>query len=147
MDMLFKEKERYQYELKLEKERRTSRAKPAPRAKAAQSTDSANTDSPPADTQPPLARADTQVVQEAAIQIASEIMDEPPSVGSGTPNYWSICFQGGTFERIQERASGDFSLTTQTKYIAQLPALPERIVDERLPRPAYVLLVSIFHVC
>ena len=73
--------------------------------------------------------------------------DEPPSVGSRTPNYWSICFQGGTFERIQERASGDFSLTKQTKYIAQLPALSERIVDERLPRLAYVLLVSIFHAC
>ena len=121
MDMIFKEKERYQYE--------------------------PLDNSPPADTQPPLARADTQVVQEAAIQIASEVMDEPPSVGSRTPNYWSICFQGGTFERIQERASGDFSLTKQTKYIAQLPALPERIVDERLPRPAHVLLVSLFHVC
>ena len=145
--MIFQEKERHQYELKLEKERRTSRAKPTPRAKATGSVDSTNTDSPPADTQHPLARADTQVVQEAAIQIVSEVMDEPPSVGSRTPNYWSICFQGGTFERIQERASGDFSLTKQTKYIAQLSALPERIVDERLPRLAYVLLVSIFHVC
>ena len=91
--MIFKEKERYQYELKMDKERRKSRAKPAPRAKATGSADSTNTDSPPADTQPPFARADTQVVQEAAIQIASEIMDEPPSVGSRTPNYWSICFQ------------------------------------------------------
>ena len=66
MDMIFKEKERYQYELKVEMERRKTRAKPAPRAKAASSADSNNTDSPPADTQPPLARADTQVVQEAA---------------------------------------------------------------------------------
>ena len=131
--MIFKEKERYQYELKVEKERRKTRAKPAPRAKAASSADSNNTDSPPADTQPQFARADTQVVQEAAQQIAAEVLDEPPSVGSRTPNYWSICFQGGTFERIQERASGDFSVTKQTKYIAQLPSLPERIVDERLP--------------
>ena len=137
MDMIFKEKERYQYELKVEKERRRTRAKPAPRAKAASSADSNNTDSPPADTQPQFARADTQVVQEAAQQIAAEVLDEPPSVGSRTPNYWSICFQGGTFERIQERASGDFSVTKQTKYIAQLPSLPERICDERLPRLAY----------
>ena len=112
MDMIFKEKERYQYELKVEKERRKTRAKPAPspRAKAASSADSNNTGSPPADTQPQFARADTQVVQEAAQQIAAEVLDEPPSVGSRTPNYWSICFQGGTFERIQERASGDLSL-------------------------------------
>ena len=137
MDMIFKEKERYQYELKVDKERRKSRAKPAPRAKAAGSADSTNTDSPPADTQPPLGRADTQVVQEAAQQIAAEILDEPPSVGSRSPNYWSICFEGGTFERIQERASGDFSITKQTKYIAQLPALPERICDERLSRLTY----------
>ena len=146
MDLIFKEKERYQYELKLEKERRKSRAKPTARAKAAGSADSTNTDSPPADTQPALARADTQVVQEAAIQIAAEVMDEPPSVGSRTPNYWSICFQGGTFERIQERASGDFSLAKQTKYIAQLPALSERLVDERLsvlnPRERAVALES-----
>ena len=60
--------------------------------------------------------------------------DELPAQGTRQVDIWSVCFQGGTFERIQERASGDFSLTKQTKYIAQLPALPERIVDERLPR-------------
>ena len=40
---------------------------------------------------------------------------------------WSVAFQGGTFERLQQRCSGDFSLAQQSKYIATLPGLPERV--------------------
>ena len=44
----------------------------------------------------------------------------------------SVAFQGGTFERMQQRCSGDFATAEQSKYIATLPGLPDRVINERL---------------
>ena len=79
LDQIFREKERYQYELKVEKERRKTRAKAPARASAGSSSD---TPAPPGDTQPPLLRADTQVVEDAAIQLAAEVLDRAGCVCS-----------------------------------------------------------------
>ena len=58
---------------------------------------------------------------------------------------WSVAFQGGTFERLQQRCSGDFSLAQQTKYIATLPGLPERVGHMHLH--SITLCIAILPVC
>ena len=55
--------------------------------------------------------------------LGPEAMEE----GGRFAGTWSVAFQGGTLERLQQRRSGDFSLAQQTKYIATLPGLPERV--------------------
>ena len=50
-----------------------------------------------------------------------------PANGSRFPGIWSAAFQGGTFERLAQRCSGDFSQCQQNKYIAQLPGLPDKV--------------------
>ena len=44
----------------------------------------------------------------------------------------SCTCQGGTFERLQQRCSGDMPTCEQTKYVASLPGLPDKIICERL---------------
>ena len=47
--------------------------------------------------------------------------------GNRFPGTWSVAFQGGTFERLAQRCSGEFSLAQQTKYICSLPGLPDKV--------------------
>ena len=46
---------------------------------------------------------------------------------------WSICFQGGTFDRVKQRCSGDFDQAKQSKYIQGLPGLTDKQIAELLP--------------
>ena len=71
----------------------------------------------------PLHRHIPQGVAAAVEVLGAEAMEE----GGRFAGTWSVAFQGGTFERLQQRCSGDFSLAQQSKYIATLPGLPERV--------------------
>ena len=73
--------------------------------------------------------------------LGPEALDE----GGRFAGTWSVAFQGGTFERLQQRCSGDFSLAQQTKYIATLPGLPERVGHMHLH--SITLCISILPVC
>ena len=53
--------------------------------------------------------------------------------GSRFPGIWLVAFQGGTFERLAQRCSGDFSQCQQSKYVAQLPGLPENACPVCIP--------------
>ena len=70
---------------------------------------------------------------------------EPLDEGGRFAGTWSVAFQGGAFERLQQRCSGDFSLAQQTKYIATLPGLPERVGHMHLH--SITLCIAILPVC
>ena len=46
---------------------------------------------------------------------------------------WSMCFQGGTFDRIKQRCGGDFDQAKQSKYVQGLPGLSDKQIAELLP--------------
>ena len=78
----------------------------------------------------------------AAVEVlGAEALEE----GGRFAGTWSVAFQGGTFERLQQRCSGDFSLAQQTKYIATLPGLPERVGHMHLH--SITLCIPILPVC
>ena len=77
----------------------------------------------------------------AAEVLGPEALEE----GGRFAGTWSVAFQGGTFERLQQRCSGDFSLAQQTKYIATLPGLPERVGHMHLH--SITLCIAILPVC
>ena len=45
----------------------------------------------------------TEVVEAAANQEFARSSDDLPSTGSRKVDIWSVCFQGGTFDRVKER--------------------------------------------
>ena len=45
----------------------------------------------------------TEVVEDAANQSFVGTTTEPPMTGSRKVDTWSMCFQGGTFDRVKER--------------------------------------------
>ena len=45
----------------------------------------------------------TEVVEAAANQEFARSTDDLPSTGSRKADVWSVCFQGGTFDRVKER--------------------------------------------
>ena len=65
----------------------------------------------------------------AAIMTGGEL----PANGSRFPGIWSVAFQGGTFERLAQRCSGDFSQCQQSKYVAQLPGLSDKVRPVCIP--------------
>ena len=89
----------------------------------------------------PLHRHIPQGVAAAVEVLGAEAMEE----GGRFAGTWSVAFQGGTFERLQQRCSGDFSLAQQTKYIATLPGLPERVGHMHLH--SITLCIAILPVC
>ena len=44
-----------------------------------------------------------QVISDASNAAAAALMDEPPQIGNRSPGIWSVCFQGGTFDRVKQR--------------------------------------------
>ena len=44
-----------------------------------------------------------QVINEASNAAANAILDSPPEIGNRSPGIWSVCFQGGTFDRVKQR--------------------------------------------
>ena len=44
-----------------------------------------------------------QVINDAANAAALSIMEAPPEIGNRSPGIWSVCFQGGTFDRVKQR--------------------------------------------
>ena len=68
------------------------------------------------------------VVATGAEAAVAAIADgELPANGTRFPGIWSVAFQGGTFERLAQRCSGDFSQCQQSKYVAQLPRLSDKV--------------------
>ena len=46
--------------------------------------------------------APTEVISDVANQEFANL-EEPPAIGSRKVDIWSVCFQGGTFDRVKER--------------------------------------------
>ena len=63
----------------------------------------------------------------AEAAVAAMAGGELPATGCRFPGIWSVAFQAGTFERLAQRCSGDFSQCQQSKYVAQLPGLPDKV--------------------
>ena len=55
--------------------------------------------------------APTEVVSDAANSVFVETPDAPPAIGNRRADLWSVCFQGGTFDRIKERCGVQPSVT------------------------------------
>ena len=110
LEKIFKAKERYAYELRQKKLVEQVRRRRQP---SAESLEPEN--------------ADTQVIGNQAAEIAANVLDRVPENGTRFPGIVSSCFSGGTFERVCQRCSGDFSQTSQNKYIMGLPGLPAKV--------------------
>ena len=63
----------------------------------------------------------------AEAAVAAMAGGELPANGTRFPGMLSAALQGGTFERLAQRCSGDFSQCQQSKYVAQLPGLPDKV--------------------
>ena len=55
--------------------------------------------------------APTEVVSDAASSVFVATTDAPPASGNRKADLWSVCFQGGTFDRIKERCGVQPSVT------------------------------------
>ena len=55
--------------------------------------------------------APTEVVSDAANSVFVATSDAPPAIGNRKADLWSVCFQGGTFDRIKERCGVQPSVT------------------------------------
>ena len=51
----------------------------------------------------PAQLVNAQVINDAANAAALSIMEVPPEIGNRSPGIWSVCFQGGTFDRVKQR--------------------------------------------
>ena len=51
----------------------------------------------------PSPPANAQVINDASNAAALSIMEAPPEIGNRSPGIWSVCFQGGTFDRVKQR--------------------------------------------
>ena len=51
----------------------------------------------------PAQLVNAQVINDAANAAALSIMEAPPEIGNRSPGIWSVCFQGGTFDRVKQR--------------------------------------------
>ena len=43
------------------------------------------------------------IISDASNAAAAALLDEPPQIGNRSPGIWSVCFQGGTFDRVKQR--------------------------------------------
>ena len=55
----------------------------------------------------------TEVIDDAANRIFVAGTDEPPTTGSRKADTFSMCFQGGTFDRIKERCESRLSVAVR----------------------------------
>ena len=51
----------------------------------------------------PSPPVNAQVISDASNAAAMSIMEAPPEIGNRSPGIWSVCFQGGTFDRVKQR--------------------------------------------
>ena len=51
----------------------------------------------------PPSPVNAQVISDASNAAAAALLDEPPQIGNRSPGIWSVCFQGGTFDRVKQR--------------------------------------------